>query len=154
MLLSPDESSGKIVFPLHDDSCYAIARLLLKMGIEIMAPCMVGISGVASSFTLAKQHVLGADDSPWPYFVLRSEAVDRRLVSVLTSVPAAHAYALSCGFDVFFHQVEEDMVFFFRYSNFRAGISLSSRDTRWRQVLVEWGIPHVGCPLMFSEESA
>jgi len=153
MLLSPDGSSGKLVFPLHDDSCYAIARLLLKMGIEIMAPCTAGSSCVHRSFSLAKQYVIGADDSPWPYFVLKSEELDRRLVSVLTSVPAAHEYALSCNFDVFLHQVEEDVVFFFRYGHFRAGISLSSREPRWRQVLVEWGIPHVGCPLMFSEES-
>ncbi len=39
-LLSPGGSSGKIVFPFHDDSCYAIARLLLKIGVEIMAPSL------------------------------------------------------------------------------------------------------------------
>lgn len=154
MLLSPDGSSGKIVCPLHDDSCYDIARLLLKMGIEIFTPCTVGKTNCAKGFLLAKRHVLGADSSPWPYFILRSDDVDRRLVSVLTSVPAAHEYALSCGFDVFFHEVDDDAIFFFRYGQFRAGINLSSRETRWRQVLVEWGIPHVGCPLIFSEENA
>lgn len=151
MFLSPDGSSGKIVIPLHDDSCYSIARLLLKMGIEIMAPCQPTGS---YKFQSASQHVLGVEPTPWPYFVIRSEAVDHYLVSVLDSLPEEHEYALSCGFDVFLHHVDNEVVFFFRYGNFRAGICLSSRKTRWRQVLVDWGIPHVGCPIDFSKESA
>ena len=151
MLLSADGGSGKIVFPLHDDSCYAIARLLLKMGVEIMAPCQPSGS---HAFQLASRHVLGVEQFPWPYFVIRSGEVDRHLVSVLASLPKEHEYALSCGFDVFLHQVEDEVVFFFRYGNFRAGICLSSRQTSWRQVLVEWGVPHVGCPVEFSDQSA
>lgn len=152
MVLSPDGESGKIVFPLHDDSCYAIARLLLKMGVEIMAPYVLGNPEVANGLQLAKNHVLVAEDSPWPYFVMRSKTVDHRLVSVLAEVPEEHEYVLSCGFDIFLHQVEEEIVFFFRYGAFRAGICLSSRETDWRQMLVEWGVPHVGCPVEFSEE--
>lgn len=154
IILSPNGSSGKIAFPFHDDSCYAIARLLLKMGVEIMAPYVAGNPGTLEGLQLAKRHVLEAGDSPWPYFVMRSEAADHRLVSVLASLPPEHEYVLSCGFDIFLHQVEEDVVFFFRYGGFRAGICLSSRETDWRQILVEWGVPHVGCPVEFSEQSA
>jgi len=154
MLLSPDGGSGKIVFPLHDDSCYAIARLLLKIGVEIMAPSLVGNTERFNKFRLARNHVVEAEEAPWPYFLIRSESVDARLVSVLASLPAVHEYVQSRGFDVFLHQIEDEVVLFFRYGQFRAGICLSSRETVWRQVLLDWGVPHVGCPVEFSEESA
>ena len=38
MLMDADGSSGKIIFPIHDQSNADIARLLLKIGVEIMAP--------------------------------------------------------------------------------------------------------------------
>jgi len=154
MVISPNGDSGKIAFPIHDDSCYAIARLLLKMGIEIMAPYLAERPKSFNSFQLATQHVLGVDDFPWPYFVMRTKDADNRLVSVLSSMPEEHEYILACGFDVFLHQVEEDVVFFFRYGEFRAGICLSSRQTKWRQILIEWGVPHVGCPIEFAEQNA
>ena len=151
-VLAPTErSSGKIGVPLHDKTCYAIARLLLKMGVEIMASCQP--SG-KNAFQAASQQVLGVESDPWPYFVIRSEAVDNHLVSVLASRPEEHEYALSCGFDVFMHEVQEEVVFFFRYGTFRAGICLSSRRIDWRHVLVDWDVPHVGCPIEFSNESA
>lgn len=154
MLLSPDGRSGKVVFPLHDESCYAIARLLLKIGVEIMAPCVVENPDRFNGFRAARNHVVQTEKAPWPYFVIRSESIDARLVSVLASLPAEHEYVQSCDFDVFLHQVEDEVVLFFRYGEFRAGICLSSRETYWRQVLVDWGVPHVGCPVEFSEESA
>lgn len=154
MLLSPDGSSGNFVFPLHDDSCYAVARLLLKMGIEIMAPYLAENPEGFNKSRLATQHVLGVDSSPWPYFLLRTGDADNRLISVLASQPEEHEYILTCGFDVFLHQVEEDFVFFFRYGEFRAGICLSSRQTNWRQIFIEWGVPYVGCPIEFAELNA
>jgi len=154
ILLSPDGRSGKFVFPLHDDSCYAIARLLLKMGVEIMAPCMLGSPDGFNTLRCARDHVSRADEGPWPYFVIRSESVDSHLVSLLASLPTEHEYMQTCGFDIFLHEVEDDIVFFFRYGEFRAGICLSSRKTDWRKVLLDWGVPHVGCPVEFLEESA
>ena len=152
-LLSPGGSSGKIVFPFHDDSCYAIARLLLKIGVEIMVPSLEEWPKDFNRFRDARSHVVQTGGGPWPYFVLRSESVDARLVSVLSSLPVEHEYIQSCGFDVFLHQVDDEVILFFRYGEFRAGICLSSRNTNWRQVLVDWGVPHVGCPVEFSEES-
>ncbi len=154
MLLSPDNHSGKIVFPLHDDSCYAIAKLLLKIGVELMAPCKISKSEIIDPFRAAKEHVVQVCEQTWPYFQIRSNSIDVHLVSVLASFPMEHKYVQSCGFNVFLHQVEDEIVFFFRYGEFRAGICLSSRETKWRQVLVDWNVPHVGCPIEFSEESA
>lgn len=152
MLLSPDGRSGKIVFPLHDNSCYAITKLLLKIGIEIMAPCRSSRPPELDPFRAAKEHVIRIDEEPWPYFVIRSECVDVRLTSALAAVPSAHEYVRSLGFDVFLHEVDDEVVFFFRYGDFRAGISLSSRETKWRQALVDWDVPHVGCPREFAKE--
>jgi len=154
MLLSPDGISGKIVFPLHDDSCYPIARLLLKIGIEIMAPSIAGSLSRCNEFRLAKKHVIQAEENPWPYFVIRSASVDAHLVSVLASLPEEHEYVQSCGFDLFLHQVGDEVVLFFRYGYLRAGICLSSRELNWRQVLLDWDISHVGCPMDYSNESA
>jgi hypothetical protein len=121
------------------------------MGIEIMVPHLAGNQQDLKRFELATQHVLGMDDSPWPYFVMQTNDADSRLISVLTSLPEEHKYILACGFDIFLHQVEEDVVFFFRYGEFRAGICLSSRKTNWRQLLIEWNVPHIGCPIEFAE---
>lgn len=153
MLLSPNGNSGKIVFPLHDDSCYAISRLLLKMGLEIMAPSLGGREGILEEFQEVTNHVVQSSCASWPYFVIRSESIDKHLVSVLTSVPEEHEYVESCGFDMFLHQVDDEVIFFFRYGKFRAGICLSSRKTKWRQMLVDWDVPHVGCPVEHAELS-
>jgi hypothetical protein len=155
MLLDPNGDSGKIVFPLHDGSCYDITKLLLKIGVEVLTPTL----GCANSINhidmqSAKNHIIGKDDSPWPYFVLRSESVEKHLISFLNSMPKEHEYMRSCGFDLFFHEVEDHVVLFFLYGQFRAAISLSSRKTEWRQVLIDWQISHLGCPIEFENLNA
>lgn len=154
LLLSSKGDSGKIAFPVHDSSCYAITRLLLKIGIEIISPRSMEDSEIASKIYYAKQHVLGKSGFPWPYFLLRGKEVEDKLISVFHSTPIEHKYVLSCGFDLFLHQVEEDIVFFFRYGEFRAAICLSSIDTSWSQILTEWKISYVGCPIEFAELNA
>ncbi len=149
ILHDANNSSGKIAMPLHDETCYDIAKLLLKMGLEILAPTL-GIENMQ----LAKDHIIGKNNTPWPYFILKSNEIEKKLVSLLNSTPEEHEYIRSSGFDLFFHEVEDKIVFFFVFGQFRAGVSLSSRDTIWRQILLDWEIPHVGCPIEFEELNA
>jgi hypothetical protein len=154
MRLSPDGNSGKIVLPFHDNSCYAISKLLLKIGVEVLAPITMSNNEQFGNLRGAKNYILGKEDYPWPYFVIRNQSVEKHLLSVFHSVQAEHEYILSCGFDLFLHEVEEHVVLFFRYGEFRAAISLSSRETGWREVFSEWEVPYVGCPAEFKELSA
>lgn len=81
---SADGSSGKVVFPLHDDSNYDIARLLLKIGIEISAPLFCSDCTQIQGYDLeeAKRHVISNGGAAWPYFLLRDGMATCHLTSV------------------------------------------------------------------------
>ena len=151
VLWNKDYSGGKLAVPLHDKSCVDIAKLLLKIGIEICVPAsQCGHPDLQGDFTEAKDYVLGKDEKAWPYFILRSQ-IEKYVTSAFAVLLDEHEYIVSCGFDIFFHLLDEDVVMFFKYSAFLAGISLSDRNTNWKALLHEWKIPYIGCPSEFKE---
>ena len=155
VMLNADGSTGKMVFPLHDDTNFDIAKLLLKIGVEIIGPVLIAPeSAMNYDLSAAKKHLLAETSEAWPYFVLRDASIEDRLVSVLSCVPEEHEYIRSLGFDIFLHDVNEQAILFFTYGEFRAGISLTSRDTRWREVLLDWKVSHVGCPAVYADQCA
>lgn len=152
VLPSSDGSSAKMAFPLHDETNYDIAKLLLKIGVEILAPVLISPdASVEYDLSEAKKHLLSKSPEAWPYFVLRNTSFEHRLHSVLTCAPKEHDYIRSCGFDIFVHEVGNEPILFFTYGEFRAAICLTSRNTNWREVLLEWKVPHVGCPLQYAD---
>ncbi len=149
---SKDLSHGKAILLLHDETCLVIARLLLKIGVEILEPVFQsGSLEFHCDLQAAKRHILGTDQTLWPYFVLRSDAAGKHMVSVFNELPDVHSYVLSCGFDIFFHQIDDEIILFFNYGHFKAATALTTRVPNWRMVLVEWGVPHVGCPAEFQD---
>lgn len=150
VMWNEDLSEGKIMLLLHDETCQDIARLLLKVGVEILEPVFLsGSPGFQCDLQTAKQHILDIDQELWPYFVLRSDAAEKHLVSVFNDLPDVHSYILSCGFDIFLHQVDDEIILFFNYGHFKAATALTTRAPDWRAALVEWGVPHIGCPAEF-----
>lgn len=146
-LLNKDESSGKIVLLLHNDTCYDIARLLLKIGVEVLEPAFrTGYPEFQVNLKKAKQHILGIDKQAWPYLVLRSDSAQEHTVSIFNELPEVHSYVLTCGFDIFLHQFDSNTVLFFNYGHFKAAVSLSERTIDWKTALEGWGAPYVGCP--------
>jgi hypothetical protein len=143
-------SDGKIVIPLHDETCADIAKLLLKIGVEILEPAIQSKDKeFAFNLQMAKQHILGIDQQPWPYFVLLSDSAEKHLISVFNVLNDVHDYVLSLGFDVFLHNIDDDAILFFTYGQFKAAISLTTRNTEWTKALLDWNVPHVGCPVDF-----
>jgi len=155
VLLSADRSTGKMVFRLHDDTNFDISKLLLKIGVEIITPILIAPESTMNyDLSDAKKHLLGKTSEVWPYFLLRDASVENRLVSVLSCVPEEHEYIRSLGFDIFLHEVNDEPILFFIYGEFRGAICLTSRNTKWREILLEWKVPHVGCPLVYADLSA
>lgn len=114
ILFSSDKSCGKIAIPFHDESNYDIARLLLKIGIEIFLPIKFAEGeDIKQIFRKAKAHIIDINTEPWPYFILRSDAAEKHLVSFLESCPNEHDYIKSCGFDAFFHEINNEIVLYF-----------------------------------------
>ena len=148
ILASPDGISGKLVVPLHDQSNADIARMLLKIGIEVTAPLLLQNNQVPIyDLRKAKEHLITSSTQPWPYFVLLDRKAIPHLVSVFSATPEHHDYICECGFDIFIHDVNDQLILFFAYGAFFAAISLSLPATDWREVLISWGVPHVGCPI-------
>jgi hypothetical protein len=85
--------------------------------------------------------------------VLRDCKATSHLVSVFAATPDEHQYISDCGFDIFLHEVDNAPVLFFSYGSFFAAICLSSRSTAWRELLVTWGVSHVGCPYEYAHLS-
>ena len=145
-------SEGKIALLLHDETCLDITRLLLKIGVEILEPVVQSSAlGLQFDLQMAKQHILDMDKKRWPYFVLRSNAAEKNLVSVFNDLTDVYPYILSCGFDIFLHEVDDEIILFFNYGHFKAATALTTRATDWRTLLVKWGVPHVGCPAEFQD---
>lgn len=152
MLFNQDGSRGKLVFPLHDDSNEDIARLLLKIGVEILYPVLhARDEPTIYDLSEAKQYILTGDGAAWPYFVLLDGKATLHLVSVFASCREEHEYIRGSGFDIFLHEVDDKPILFFGFGAFFAAISLSSRETAWRAILVEWNTAHVGCPAEYSD---
>jgi hypothetical protein len=151
LLVSADGTCGKLIFPFHDQSNSDIARLLLKIGVEITAPLLLQ-QGQEPTYDLreAKKHLVSRSNQSWPYFVLRDRNATPHLVSVFVTTPEEYRYICECGFDIFLHDVDNQLIMFFGYGYFFAGICLTSRATGWRDVLVGWGASHVGCPLEYA----
>lgn len=155
MLLNSDGLTGKLVLPLHDETNLDIAKLLLKIGVEIISPVLITPKSTMNyDLSAAKKHLLADVSEAWPYFVLRDASIENRLVSVLSCVPDEREYIRSLGFDIFLHDVNEQAILFFTYGEFRAGICLTSRDTKWRELLLDWKVSHVGCPAIYANQHA
>lgn len=147
VLWNREFTGGKLVIPLHDETCYDIAKFLLKIGVEVVeVGRRAGQPELQRDFSDASRHIIGKNGQAWPYFVLRSSGVESHLTSVFSEVEEVHEYVQSCGFDIFLHSVEDDVILFFKYGNFWAGIALNTRDIEWTATLREWKIPYVGCP--------
>ena len=146
LLLSPDGKQGKIIFPLHDETNMDIARVLLKMGVELMS-----VKTGCFQMTEAKKYLISGSNLPWPYFILRDQNVRAHLTSVLALLPEAHQYIRDIGFDIYLHEVEEAPIFFFEYGHLFAGINLATRDLGWHRVFHDWEISYVGCPIKYAE---
>ena len=154
ILRNKNFSGEKIAIPIHDETCEDIARLLLKIGIEITAIALqAGHPDIQGNFSEAKKHILSLDQELWPYFLIRSSGIERYVTSIFKNSPQEHNYIRSCGFDIFLHLAENEVIMFFSYGCFCAGISLTSRGTNWRVLLQEWNISYVGCPIQFQNES-
>lgn len=145
-------SGGRIVIPLHDITCYAIAKFLLKVGVEIgEVGRRAEQTDLQLDFSHATKHVMGKDKNAWPYFVLTTSGVESHLVSVFAELEQVHDYVRSCGFDIFLHRVEDDIVLFLMYGSFWAGIALNTQDIEWTKILREWKVSCVGCPAEYAE---
>jgi hypothetical protein len=154
VLWNSDFSGGKIALPIHDETCEDIARLLLKIGVETTAVVkQSGHSEIKSDFSEAKSHVLGLSKDLWPYLLIRSSDVEKHVTSIFESSQEEHDYIRSCGFDIYLHLVEDEIVMFFSYGYFYAGIALTSRITNWKTLLQNWDLPYVGCPIQFINET-
>lgn len=146
-------AEGKIVMPLHDENCYYIAKFLLKIGVEVAeVGRRASHAELQGDFSDASKYVRGKDVSSWPYFVLRSGNVERHLTSVFSELAEVHDYVRTCGFDIFLHKIEDDVVLFFRYGSFWAGLALNTREIGWTAVLRKWKVAYVGCPVEYAED--
>lgn len=125
--------------------------MLLKIGVEITAVMLSQQSQQPPyDFREAKHHVISHSGQTWPYFVLRDKNALSHLVSVFEATPDEHHYITQCGFDIFLHEVDEEVICFFAYGIFFAAISLTSRCTAWRAIFSLWRVSHVGCPLEYA----
>lgn len=148
-ILWREDGTGTMAVPLHDETNSDMARLLLKMGVELLTVRDVG-QGTERDRRVAKSVVLGNDTLPWPYFVLRDKQSLLRLTSVFEAAPDSREYIQSLGFDLYLHEVEDHEILFFQYGAFLAAISLTCRSTDWIAVFKKWGAPYVGCPNEFA----
>ncbi len=154
VLWGKDYASGKIAIPIHDETNNDISRLLLKIGVEVSSVARrLGHIDIHNDFIDAKKFVLGLSRDLWPYLMIRSGNIDKFATSLFENAPQEHADIRSCGFDIYIYFVEEELIMFFSYGYFCAGISLTSRKLDWKTILQRWNLPYVGCPIQFEMET-
>jgi hypothetical protein len=147
---SKKNASGKIILPVHDKSCFDIAKMLLKIGVEIfVASGLASRQSDANMLKSAKEHIIRAESEPWPYFLIRDDFSKLNLVSLFYEAPEVHDYLKTLGFDLFFHSIEDNVILFFSFGDFRAALSITSRTLILREYLNEKGLSAVPCPGVF-----
>lgn len=144
----------KIVFPVHDESNKDVAKVLLKIGVELFGVAQRTQGKKPRDLLAAQSHILGKTEESWPYFLLLCDTPPGSLVSVMQCVPEDHDYIRSCGFDIFLHEIDEHVIVVFHYGNFLGASSITSRDTEWIHQLRAWKVPFVGCPIEFANLNA
>lgn len=146
---------GQIILPIHDETNEDIAKILLKISIEVLTPLLLSQidsfspDHFATHFKEAKEYIRLNNGGPWPYFIVNYEQASPHLVSIFADTPEHHAYIRDLGFDAFLHIVENTPVLFFRYGDFFSAISPESREPSWREIFIDWKAPHLGCPIEF-----
>jgi hypothetical protein len=146
ILYNDKSATYKMAFPIHDDSCNGISKLLLKIGLEIYITC----KNSDEKFNNAINYILGKDDIPWPYFVIIDSTMQKYFVSMFKELPEDHEYIKSLGFDIFFHEIDDEICLIFSYGHFCSIISLTSRATGYCHFLEEKNIKYIGCPKEYS----
>jgi hypothetical protein len=140
------ETKGRMVFSLHDKTNYSISKMLLKIGIEILE-----VTRAVENLSLedAKQYVINKSNQEWMYIILQSD-VTKYLTSMFAFTPDEHKYINSLGFDIYFQEVNQEVILFFKYGYLMIGIALTSRKTEWIEDLKkEWKALYVACPKEF-----
>lgn len=145
---------NNIIIPIHDKYNYDIAKLLLKIGVEILSKAYYNESFLVNKLNESKKHIIENNSDIWPYFVIRNNEIEEHVTSIFESTPEVHQYITSLGIDIFFNEVGDDIILFFFYGHFKAGISLTSRAVNWIQVLDYWKVAYIGCPIEFKEFSS
>lgn len=148
-VVSEDQRRMRLFLPMHDDSNTDIARLLLKIGVEIVALRESEMQN-RSDLSDAIAFLFGKDCRAWPYFLLRDRSALLYLNSIFALVPSMMWECRQRGFDIFLHEIDSRLTIFFCYGHFFAGTCLSTRDTEWRHILEEWNVPYIGCPIEFA----
>jgi hypothetical protein len=136
----------KMPFLMHDNSCYDISKLLLKIGLEIYITCCKN----DEIFSAAINYILGKNNIPWPYFVIIDDITEKYFVSMFKEMPEDHEYIKSLGFDIYFHEINDEICLIFSYGHFHAIISLTSRATEYCHFFSTNNIKFVGCPKEYS----
>jgi hypothetical protein len=148
-LLWRADGAGKMAVPLHDKTNHDIARLLLKIGVELLSVHDRGLRSTRDYCT-AKEVILGIDVNPWPYFVLRDRRCLKQLTSVFEAIQEAREYVQSLGFDLYLHEIQDEEILFFQYGEFVAATSITSRCADWTEIFDHWKVSYVGCPHEYS----
>jgi hypothetical protein len=63
--------------------------------------------------------------------------------------PQEHEYIKNAGFDIFFHEIHNEIILFFKYGYLTMAISLTSRQVDWINLLENWNAYFIGCPIEF-----
>ena len=145
--------SNKIIIPIHDKYNYDVAKLVLKIGVEILSKAYYKDSSLTDKLTEAKKHIIEDNSANWPYFIIRNGNIQKHILSIFESTPEDHQYITSLGIDIFFHEIGNDIILFFFYGHLKIGVSLTSREVTWIQILNYWELTYVGCPIEFKEYS-
>ena len=144
-------SHGMTAFKVHDKSNADISRLLLKIGVELLAVrrFFENPTSDCQFHRDACMSVLGIGPV-WPYALLLDGRAPAALRSVLAQDPVSHREALYQGFDLFLHQIGEHEIVFFQYGSFLGAASLSDRSLNWTAQLKAWSCHFVACPAEYS----
>jgi hypothetical protein len=146
-----EKDTISVALPMHNKFDCDVAKLFLKIGIEIICRTLE----LANKYNLsdAKEHILGINENSWPYFIILSDNISDHTVSIFKQDIYTHSYVLSVGFDIFLNEIGEDIILFFKYGHFKYAINLSNRKPDWIENLKKLEISYVGCPIQFVEYS-
>jgi len=140
-------TEAQAFIPFEREMAVDMSRVLLKMGIELVSVHSWTSTGrFPDCLDDAKTFALKGEGLDWPMMILADVTIESRLRSLLLQDQMAWREARACSFDLFLHEIDSELVFFFRYGSFIYAVPLRERSTSWTKQLEQWGARFLAAP--------
>lgn len=145
-------NGSAFILPAHTKYDSYISKLLLKIGVEFVSQFHN-----FDSFDInnAKRYIISENNNEiWPYFIIQTGNIYLHFISIFKNSKYIHSHALASGFDLYFNEIDKQLILCFKYGFLKFAVSITSNTCNWTKGLDSCNIRYVGFPIDYVNKSS